>query len=399
MKKIVLLRHGESAWNRENRFTGWTDVDLTDKGVEEALKAGELLKAEGFRFGKAYTSYLKRAVRTLNCVLDRLDQEWIPVEKNWRLNEKHYGVLQGLNKSETAARFGEEQVHIWQGDFMAVFRVPKIENFTMMSNHHLRNKKLSLKAVGLMSKILSLPDEWDYSLKGLAKLNADGIDGVRSAVQELEDAGYIIRRQRRDKNGRMAQSEYLVFEIPELSKPALDSPSSEKPIPVKPATDVPTSGNPMQINTKQVITHQENTHLNNTPSINHSGTGRRNDGTDWMDERERYREIIEENIEYEIMKDRPDGDRLGEIVEIMLDAVCSTAPTIRINGEDMPQQVVKSRFLKLDSSHIEYVFHAMKECPSNIRNIRAYLLTTLYNAPATMDNFYSAKVNHDFNGW
>ena len=91
---------------------------------------------------------------------------------------------------------------------MAVFRVPKIENFTMMSNHHLRNKKLSLKAVGLMSKILSLPDEWDYSLKGLAKLNADGIDGVRSAVQELEDAGYIIRRQRRDKNGRMAQSEY-----------------------------------------------------------------------------------------------------------------------------------------------------------------------------------------------
>ena len=118
-----------------------------------------------------------------------------------------------------------------------------------------------------------------------------------------------------------------------------------------------------------------------------------------MDERERYREIIEENIEYEIMKDRPDGDRLGEIVEIMLDAVCSTAPTIRINGEDMPQQAVKSRFLKLDSSHIEYVFHAMKECPSNIRNIRAYLLTTLYNAPATMDNFYSAKVNHDFNGW
>ena len=109
-----------------------------------------------------------------------------------------------------------------------------------------------------------------------------------------------------------------------------------------------------------------------------------------MDERERYKEIIEENIEYEIMKDRPDGDRLGEIVEIMLDAVCSTAPTIRINGEDMPQQVVKSRFLKLDSSHIEYVFHAMNNCPSDIRNIRAYLLTTLYNAPATMDNFYSA---------
>lgn len=281
---------------------------------------------------------------------------------------------------------------------MAVFRVPKIENFTMMSNHHLRNKKLSLKAVGLMSKILSLPDEWDYSLKGLAKLNTDGIDGVRSAVQELEDAGYIIRRQRRDKNGRMAQSEYLVFEIPELAKPASDSPSSEKPMPVKPATDVPTSGNPMQINTNQVITHQEKTLLINTPSINHSGSGRRNDRTDWMDERERYKEIIEENIECEIMKDRSDGDRLGEIVEIMLDAVCSTSPTIRINGEDMPQPVVKSRFLKLDSGHIDYVLQAMNDCPSDIRNIRAYLLTALYNASLTIDNYYSARVNYDFHG-
>ena len=276
---------------------------------------------------------------------------------------------------------------------MAVFRVPKIENFTMMSNHHLRNKKLSLKAVGLMSKILSLPDEWDYSLKGLAKLNADGIDGVRSAVQELEDAGYIIRRQRRDKNGRMAQSEYLVFEIPELSKPALDSPSSEKPIPVKPATDVPTSGNPMQINTNQVITHQENTDLNNYQSINL-------DGMDMMDERSEYEEIIRENLDYNILCQDPkfDKDRFREIMDIMLDAVCSTAPTIRINGEDMPQQVVKSRFLKLNSSHIEYVLEAMSKNPSDIRNIRAYLLTALYNASLTIDNYYSALVNHDFYG-
>ena len=276
---------------------------------------------------------------------------------------------------------------------MAVFRVPKIENFTMMSNHHLRNKKLSLKAVGLMSKILSLPDEWDYSLKGLAKLNADGIDGVRSAVQELEDAGYIIRRQRRDKNGRMAQSEYLVFEIPELSKPALDSPSSEKPIPVKPATDVPTSGNPMQINTDQVITQERNTLSKNYQSINL-------DVMDRMDERSEYEEIIKENLDYDILCQDPkfDKDRFREIMDIMLDAVCSTAPTIRINGEDMPQQVVKSRFLKLNSSHIEYVLEAMNKNPSDIRNIRAYLLTALYNASLTIDNYYSALVNHDFYG-
>jgi len=108
MKKIVLLRHGESAWNKENRFTGWTDVDLTEKGIAEAEKAGQLLIDNDFQFDKAYTSYLKRAVKTLNVVLDRMDQDWIPVEKSWRLNEKHYGQLQGLNKAETAVKYGEE---------------------------------------------------------------------------------------------------------------------------------------------------------------------------------------------------------------------------------------------------------------------------------------------------
>lgn len=116
-EKIVLLRHGESAWNKENRFTGWTDVDLTEKGVAEAVRAGELLAEKGFRFKKAYTSYLKRAVKTLDCVLDRLDQDWIPVEKSWRLNEKHYGQLQGLNKAETAAKYGDELVLVWRRSF------------------------------------------------------------------------------------------------------------------------------------------------------------------------------------------------------------------------------------------------------------------------------------------
>lgn len=117
MKRIVLLRHGESQWNQENRFTGWTDVDLTEKGVAEATKAGNTLKDAGFSFQIAYTSYLKRAVKTLNCVLDKLDEDWIPVEKSWRLNEKHYGMLQGLNKSETAAKYGDEQVHIWRRSY------------------------------------------------------------------------------------------------------------------------------------------------------------------------------------------------------------------------------------------------------------------------------------------
>ncbi|WP_018110029.1 2,3-diphosphoglycerate-dependent phosphoglycerate mutase [Bacteroides propionicifaciens] len=117
MKKIVLLRHGQSTWNQENRFTGWTDVDLSDTGKDEAVRAGRLLKDAGFKFDKAYTSYLKRAIKTLNITLDTLNQEWIPVEKSWRLNEKHYGALQGLNKAETAEKYGDEQVHVWRRSY------------------------------------------------------------------------------------------------------------------------------------------------------------------------------------------------------------------------------------------------------------------------------------------
>lgn len=117
MYKVVLLRHGESTWNKENRFTGWTDVDLSEKGLAEAKKAGEVLKADGYKFDIAYTSVLKRAIRTLWITLDELDLMWIPVIRNWRLNERHYGALQGLNKSETAKKYGEEQVKIWRRSY------------------------------------------------------------------------------------------------------------------------------------------------------------------------------------------------------------------------------------------------------------------------------------------
>jgi len=117
VKRLVLLRHGESVWNKENRFTGWTDVGLSDRGLEEARDAGRLLRAEGFGFDVAYTSVLKRAIKTLWLALEELDLMWIPVHLNWRLNERHYGALQGLNKSETAAKFGEDQVKIWRRAF------------------------------------------------------------------------------------------------------------------------------------------------------------------------------------------------------------------------------------------------------------------------------------------
>ena len=123
--KIVLIRHGESTWNKENRFTGWTDVDLSEQGIQEATNAGKLLKSEGYVFDLAFTSVLKRAIRTLWITLDKLDQMWIPVERSWRLNERHYGALQGLNKAETAAMYGDEQVHIWRRSYD--IQPPKLE--------------------------------------------------------------------------------------------------------------------------------------------------------------------------------------------------------------------------------------------------------------------------------
>lgn len=125
MMKLTLLRHGESIWNRENRFSGWTDVDLTEQGMTEARQAGRLLKSEGYAFDIAFTSVLKRAVRTLWIVLDELDEMWIPVKRSWRLNERHYGALQGLNKSETAKQYGEEQVRLWRRSY--TIRPPALE--------------------------------------------------------------------------------------------------------------------------------------------------------------------------------------------------------------------------------------------------------------------------------
>ena len=265
--------------------------------------------------------------------------------------------------------------------------------FTTMLNHHLRNRNLSLKAVGLLSKMLSLPPDWDYSIRGLATLNTDGIDGIRTAMRELEDEGYVIRVQSRDEHGRMSRNKYSVYALPQREKPSPDLPSTEKPTTVNPSSGKPVTENPTQINTNQVIPKERNNSLNKDQSINL-------DGMDAMEERERYEEIIRDNLEVNILSQdsRYDIDRVNEMIEVMLDAICSTSPTLRINNTDMPKEVVKSRLLKLNSSHIDYVFDAMRKSPSDIRNIRAYMLTTLYNAPATIDNYYSAMVNHDFYG-
>lgn len=276
---------------------------------------------------------------------------------------------------------------------MAVYRVNKNRGYTVMANFHLRDKNLSLKAVGLLSKMLSFNDGWQFSTRGLSAICKEGPDAILSALRELENYGYLVRHQARDEKGRMSSMVFEIYEKPQEVLPEAGNPYTENPDADNPVTEKPYTGNPAQRNTDQVITEKTNTSLNNYQSTNL-------DGMDRMDERESYRELLWENLELDILAHdtRLDMDRVNELLEIMLDAVCSTSPTIRINGEDMPQQVVKSRFLKLNSSHIEYVLQAMNENPSAIRNIRAYLLTALYNAPLTMDNYYSALVNHDLYG-
>lgn len=276
---------------------------------------------------------------------------------------------------------------------MAVYRVNKNRGYTVMANFHLRDKNLSLKAVGLLSKMLSFNDGWQFSTRGLSAICKEGPDAILTALRELESYGYLVRHQARDDRGRMSSMVFEIYEKPQPASPDAEKPYTENPDTEKPVTGKPYTENPAQINTDPVITQERNNSLSNYQSINL-------DGMDRMAERESYEELIRENLEIELLErnHRVDAERVNEMVQIMLDAICSTSPTIRINGEDMPQPVVKSRFLKLDSSHIEYVLHAMDENPSDIQNIRAYLLTALYNAPLTMDNYYSALVNHDLYG-
>ena len=294
---------------------------------------------------------------------------------------------------------------------MAVFRVERNKGYTVMSNHHLRNKELTLKAKGLLSQMLSLPEDWDYTLAGLSLINRESIDAIRTAVWELEKAGYITRRQGRDDKGKMTAIEYTIYEQPQ--PPAAASPEPKNPTLENPTTDKPTTENPTQLNKdiqKTDLPKKEklNTDLSSTDSIPiHSLNPLPYDGeAAEPPERKRkeatdaysvYEEIIKDNIEYDhfVRYGQVDKDRLDEIVSIILETVCSKRKTIRIAGDDYPAELVKAKFMKLNSSHIEFVFDCMKENTTKIRNIKQYLKAVLFNAPNTIDSYYTALVAHD----
>ena len=295
---------------------------------------------------------------------------------------------------------------------MAVFRVERNRGYTVMSNHHLRNRDLTLKAKGLLSQMLSLPDNWDYTLAGLSHINREKIDAIREAVRELEKAGYIVRSRERDKKGRLRGADYIIYEQPQ--PPVLDLPTLENPTLDNPTLENPTLGNPTQLNkdisrTDLSKKEESNTDISNTHSIpilspypspfTEDAAEPERKGTEAKTQSavEIYRDIIKDNIEYDILIQNPhmDKDRLDEIVDLILETVCTARKTLRIAGDDYPAELVKSKFLKLTSSHIEFVLDCMRENTTKIRNIKQYLRAVLFNAPSTIDSYYTALVAHD----
>ena len=292
---------------------------------------------------------------------------------------------------------------------MAVYRVQRTRDYTVMSNYHLKDKGLTLKSKGLLSMILSLPEEWNYTTRGLASICKEGVDAIGSALKELETAGYIVRRQLRGANGRITDTEYIIYEQPQPKK--LDmlpsdvvSPDTENPDMVKPDTEKPAELNIEKSNTEKTITYGSSTDSIPFREPAEAQLPERK-GRDAMSltEMESYRDLILENIEYdhlcrEFITYRED---LDEIVELMVETVCAKRKTTRIAGSDFPHEVVRSRFLKLDCSHIEFVMECLRNNTTEIRNMKQYLLAVLFNAPTTISNHYTAQVNHDMyaGGW
>ncbi|NSJ27485.1 DUF6017 domain-containing protein [Blautia glucerasea] len=288
---------------------------------------------------------------------------------------------------------------------MAVFRIEKTRDYTVMSNHHLRDMSLSLKAKGLLSLMLSLPENWDYTMKGLARICKDGIDSISGGIRELEEHGYLIRERVRGANGQLGSIEYTILEQPKEPTPAQEKPIRENPVQANPTLVTPVQEEPAQLNKDRSSNDPSRTDLSSTEISNPiqsnppTPAGARM-GMDRMGARESYRELILENIEYDFWKnsDRVDHEMLDEITELIVDTVCSARKVIRIAGDDYPAEVVKSRFMKLDSSHVQYVMDCMKDNTTYVRNIKKYLLAALYNAPTTINSYYSSLVQHDMYG-
>ena len=282
-----------------------------------------------------------------------------------------------------------------------VFRVSKNRDFTVIANSVFKDRRLSAKAKGILVEMLSLPENWDYTLKGLTTLFSDGIDSIRQGIKELEENGYIVRERKRDARGRLGGMEYVIYETPEKAVENIvenSSPEQSAPMIAEPTEDFPVQDESAEdkamlykelnkSRTKETITHESNPYQSITEEAAPDVMG--------YDE---ARETVKENIEYEILSERYPVERLDEIVDIASEALCSKRSSFSLGKDTYPYELVKDRLLRLDGSHIEYILDCIDGNTTDIRNIKPYLLKTLINAPATMDSYYRTKVNHDLYG-
>ena len=281
---------------------------------------------------------------------------------------------------------------------MAVFRIEKTRDYTVMSNYHLRDKRLSLKAKGLLSQMLSLPEDWDYTLTGLSTINRESKDAIRSAIQELERCGYIERRQTTDKQGKFSGNEYVIHEFPaeaeeseaeETQEPSLENPLSENPTTGNPSTEKPSSENPTQLNIDKQNTNKQNTDPQSTESFLPSQPQTPTDGRT-------LRAEIRRCIEYETLAETADRAQVDELVEIMVEVAMNRRPTIKVGREgEFSTAYVQERFARIGPEHIARVLEGIRENTNRVYNTKAYLLSALFNSVSTLDNHYAMLVNHD----
>ena len=280
---------------------------------------------------------------------------------------------------------------------MSVFRVERNRNYTVMSNYHLRDRRLSLKAKGLLSQMLSLPEDWDYTLGGLAQINREKIDAIRAAVRELEAAGYIVRSRERDAKGRLRGADYVIYEQPQAQTPVLNSPMLENPMLENPVLDFPTSENPTQLNKDK-----QNIELQNTDSLPFRATSAETHPACQPIEPDTVPAPttpvdVRDQIELDKLcrQDPDDAPLYQEIAGLLADTLSNRRKAIRVSGMDLPRDTVRRRLRQLTSEHIRFVVEGLKQNRTQVRNPKQYILAALFNAPVSMYAKTVLDVGHD----
>lgn len=288
---------------------------------------------------------------------------------------------------------------------MAVFRIEKNKNYTVMSNHHLRNKNLTLKAKGLLSLILSLPENWDYTIKGLAKICKEGVDSISATVRELEDNGYIVRQRIRNSKGQLKTVEYTILEQPKTAEPEQEKPKRENPVLDKPEQDEPEQVNTAQLNTYKSNTKELNTDCIKYQSINNGAVSdfaeTKNSAQrqkKWIDRYNKTISEIKEQIDYDSLIYTNDAEIVNNIVNVMAEVMLIDVPYYTIEGKQYPAELVRINYRQITYGKLEAFLIEYGKIYRKIGNTKAYLITALYNIPLTADAALSNRVKSDMYG-